>query len=370
MNFLAGTCNALAARLVRWHGVGSTGLALLLGLGLPAMLTAQVVVPVAHPPLPGAAAFSPNAAPSFAPSFVPTARQSSKSGPQPIPESLLHSAIVPPPAQTYIPSASVMPIPAAPPAPVVSSLPEEPTRDMVVNGSLEEKHLLPLLLREQDLLKRFGKDHPEVQAVEGRIRVIREWLAHQPPPIVRVEARTKPANEPANDPTAPAQPTPLPVVQEIRLQPAPVAPPAIERVIEVRQLPAEQPASSSTKIMVQLVSILAALVVVLLVQLVVLVLVVRRYAGKLTPQVRVEVVNAGGNQPATPPGEVLSQRVYLESNEPARGEFPPPMPEMPSFEDVRKSEEEAAQEQDEAVFRQVFEDNLRLREQLAASSGQ
>jgi hypothetical protein len=120
--------------------------------------------------------------------------------------------------------------------------------------------------------------------------------------------------------------------------------------------------------MVQLVSILGALVVMLLVQLVALMLILRRYANKLTPQVRLEVVN-GGHSPSAPvPGEVLSQRVYLDPGEPLpRRDYPPPMPDIPSYEEVRPAEEESAQQQDEAVFRLVFEDNLRLHEQLAAT---
>lgn len=359
MKFLAGTCNAHTDRLLKGHGFGFRCLAMLLALGLPAMATAQAVVPAARPPLPGAAPFVPAGA-----------KKPSQSGPQPIPAELLRSAIVPPPIQTYGPTSPVVvPIPAAliPPPAVAPLAPETPPEMTASNGSLEEKHLLPLLLREQELLKHYGSDHPEVEAIRARIRVVREWLGRQPPPIVRVEARTAPAEKPA----PPARPSPPPVVQEPKPQPVPVSPPAIERVIEVRQLPAEQPAASPTKVLVQLVSILAALAVMLLVQLVALFVVLRRFAGKLTPQVRVEVVNSPASPSQPPPPEVLSQRIYLDSTEPTpRHPSPPPMPHLPSYEEVRQSEEVAAQQQDDAVFRQVFEDNLRLREKLAANSGQ
>jgi hypothetical protein len=364
MNSLAGTRNTHANRLVRWHGSGC--LAMLLALGLPAMVSAQAVVPASRPLQPGAVPFVPLAG-----------KKPSQSGPQPIPESLLRSAIVPPPAQTYVPTAqTTVPIPAMAmplvPPPVITPLAPEALHDTGSNsGSLEEKHLLPLLLREQDLLKHYGSDHPEVEAIRARIAVVREWLARQPSPpqpapVVRVEARTAAGEEPV----APARSNQTPLVQETRPQlPPPAAPsPTVERVIEVRQLPAEQPAGSPTNILVQLVSILAALVVMLLVQLVALFVVLRRYAGKLTPQVRVEVVNSGGDPSPPLPPEVMSQRIAIESPEPApRNTSPPPMPDLPSYEEVRRAEEEAAQQQDDAVFRQVFEDNLRLREQLAAA---
>jgi hypothetical protein len=350
MNLMAGKPDAISTKSARRCWSGWLALqAMALGLGIPTMARAQAVVPACRPCLPGAAC------------YVPPTAKTSQSGPQPIPASLLRSAIMPPPAQTIPPPMQVVvPIPTVP-VPVVSAGEEKQHDSAQVAGSLEEKHLLPLLLKEQELLKYFGSDHPEVQSVRARIRIVRDWLANQPAPIVRVEARTP------VEPPAPARPQPTPEpLPELKAPVTAVAPPpVVERVIEVRQAAAEQPASSSMGIMVQLVSIFAALVVMLLVQLLALMLFLRRYGDKLTPQVRVEVVNGAGNSSA--PGEVLSQRVYLDSSEtPPRHEFPPPMPEMPSFEEVRNSEEESAQQQDEAVFRQVFEDNLRLQEQLAA----
>jgi hypothetical protein len=283
---------------------------------------------------------------------------------RPVPISLFRLASVP---VNSVPFTSVAVHPSTPTVPVSAESPfgQTPPEGSPGAGSLEEKFLLPLLLREQELLKHYGNEHPEVQAARARIQVVRDWLARQPAP--RPEP-IRPVSQPAPKPPRP-RPDPKPPAppEEARNRPAP--PPAVvERIIEVRSAPAE-PASSSRSVLIQLISILAALVVLLLVQVVALVTILRRHAGQLTPQVRLELVQSGTAGPSGPvPGEVLTQRVYLDAPDfPARRQ-PTEMPDLPDMRtctDELAAQEEAAQQQDAAVFRQVFEDNLRLHEQLA-----
>jgi hypothetical protein len=118
---------------------------------------------------------------------------------------------------------------------------------------------------------------------------------------------------------------------------------------------------------VQVLTILAALVMILLVQIVALILVFRRYAGQLVPQVRVEVVqnpSEGGN------AEVLVHRVQLasavaESRRRGAGKPSDDVPELPpDYAEEVRSQMDAKQRQDEAVLRQIVADNLRMRKQM------
>jgi hypothetical protein len=63
-----------------------------------------------------------------------------------------------------------------------------------------EQFLLRLREQERALLENFGKDHPDVCAVRGRIAVVQAYLQSHP------EARTKPPAEPVRqeEPTSPA----------------------------------------------------------------------------------------------------------------------------------------------------------------------
>jgi hypothetical protein len=101
-------------------------------------------------------------------------------------------------------------------------------------------------------------------------------------------------------------------------------------------------------------------VVILLIQLVALIVILRRWAAKLSPLLRLEVVNGPGWKSEPVAGEVLAQRIYLDSPEhPARRSR---VDDIPDYHD----EWQAEATPDAAVLRQVFEDNLRLRQQLGA----
>jgi len=278
-----------------------------------------------------------------------------------------------------------LPAPPAQPAP-----PDDPK-------ALEEKYLLPLLAQERALLQNFGPDHPDVRDVRARIEVTADWIQRQPkrepaqppaPPAIHVELAQPPAQPAIHVAVAqpPVQPAfhvevPAPVVMPAPVvvppPPAPLPAPVVEKALDLpppaaaappaAPAPAPAPPAHDTivKVLVQLVSILAALVVVLLVQLVALLVILRRFAGKLTPQVRVEVVSAG-TPSAQAPGEVLAQRIYLDAPTSPRqtGEAPMPTSLGPDYADQLAAEQDAAREQDAAVFKQIFEDNARLREQL------
>jgi hypothetical protein len=118
----------------------------------------------------------------------------------------------------------------------------------------------------------------------------------------------------------------------------------------------------------QVLKILAVLVMILLVQVVALILVFRRYAGRLVPQVRVEVVQ---NPAAAAASEVLVHRVEVASataESRRRGTALDDVPELPpEYADEVRAKMDAKQSQDEAVLRQIMEDNLRMRKQIAES---
>ena len=306
-------------------------------------------------------------------------------------------------AQTPRPSpladGPALPMPPAPPAapppapvPVPVPAPKAGVAPLAVDDpkALEEKYLLPLLAQEKALLQNFGPDHPEVRDVRARIEVTQDWIKRQP--------KREPAPAPTQPPIhvalnpAPVQPAihvelaPAPVQPAIHVEmPAPVvvAPPPAPlpaAVVEkARELPAPAPivvqatapaaaaapAANDTivNVLMQLVSILAALVVILLVQLVALLVILRRFAGKLTPQVRVEVVTSGA---AAPPGEVVAQRIYLDEPAVVRPPAEMPMPTSlgPNYAEELAAEHNAALAEDASVFKRIFEDNAKLREQI------
>ena len=242
-------------------------------------------------------------------------------------------------------------------------------------GNLTERLLLPLLEKEQQLLEKFGVDHPEVKANRARQAAVRQYIAEQPLPAPRPQAKAEPDTEPplanshfphADSPSAKAAPLAEPKAKE----PPPVLPAAAGRAADPQSQTAPQPGSSLTSVLLQLITILAALVVILLVQLVALLVILRRYAAKLTPQLRVELVNGvSGHKSEAAPGEVLAQRIYLESPEPALRRRPAAVEEMPSYRDELHAGKEAGPQREDAVLRQIFEDNLRLREQLGELAG-
>jgi hypothetical protein len=333
----------------------------------------------------------PAAAPgqTYQPRIPDAAQAKARGGPQPIPAELLHSPILPRPSEPAPAPVIVSPAPIVAPPPPAESVDVVPGN--APGTTPEERYLLPLLLREQDLLKSFGKDHPEVQALRARIQVVRVWLATHPQPPrpepVRAEAPPAPIvivqpPPPPEWPTEPAKPAPPPTVTEriveVRTVPSPAPPIEVHTVpVEVHTVPAPPievhtvappapPPPAANGLLTQLITVLAALVVILLVQLVALVIVLRRFGARLTPQVRVELVQA---PPAA--GEVLTQRVYLEAPAPPARAPAAPMPDLPdlnAYRDELAAQADAEKEQDAAVFRQVFEDNLRLREQLSAAN--
>jgi hypothetical protein len=116
---------------------------------------------------------------------------------------------------------------------------------------------------------------------------------------------------------------------------------------------------------VQYLEVFAALVMILLVQIVALIIVFRRYAGRLVPQVRVEVVQdpaAGATR------EVTVHRVEVASataETRRRGAALNDVPELPpEYADEVRAKMDAKQRQDEGVLRQIVEDNLKMRKQI------
>lgn len=148
-----------------------------------------------------------------------------------------------------------------------------------------------------------------------------------------------------------------------------VAPPLARPVSE--PILRDAPPSGYGSAVVQFMTILAALVMILLVQIVALILVFRRYAGQLVPQVRVEVLN---NPSATGPSDVLVHRIQLVSPvSEGRGRVTGKSDDLPELgpehaEEVR-SKDEAKRRQDEAVLRQIVADNLRMRQQIDSWDG-
>jgi hypothetical protein len=215
--------------------------------------------------------------------------------------------------------------------------------------------LLPLLFQERTLLESYGPEHPEVRAVRARIAVVRDFISQHaagaPPEPVRPAAATIPAPVPDTAREKPADPQPIvmPVVQQLPAMPA--AEP--------------EPGGAAAGFLVQLIGILVALVVVLLVQVVALLIVLRRWTAKLTPQVRVELVHVPGGLRSEPvAGEVVSQRVYLNTPGP-RGPDLMNLDLGPGYRDQVRAMGEAELKEDQAVFKQILEDNLRMQKQIS-----
>jgi hypothetical protein len=184
-----------------------------------------------------------------------------------------------------------------------------------------------------------------------------------------VEVKKSPA-------AAPKPPTP-PVI-------APEPPKEVARVVVVTpgdhdrrgEGPDGAPAGSFYRLaLVQAASILAGLVLGPLVVFAALVVVLRRYGIHSGSLFRVEVVNASSGvpwaaAPSVPVGPPQAGRALVPAAEGAAGteQVEAPAGEYfdlgPSYEEERLAKEETQRQQNEALLRMVFEDNLALREQL------
>jgi hypothetical protein len=124
------------------------------------------------------------------------------------------------------------------------------------------------------------------------------------------------------------------------------------------------------------------------VQTVVLLLILRRFASRLALEVGVELINGqfAGSQAEPKPAEIVAQRIQVDEPavprgrgagpldaEPAvpRGRGAGPLDEDladaglgPSYADEQHAQEDAKTRLEQAVLRQVFEENMRLREQI------
>jgi hypothetical protein len=126
--------------------------------------------------------------------------------------------------------------------------------------------------------------------------------------------------------------------------------------------PTSNPVTSTA---VQYLAIFAALVMILLVQIVALIIVFRRYAGRLVPQVRVEVVQ---DPAAGAAREVTVHRVEVATataQSRRRAAAPDDLPELPpEYAEEVRAKMDAKQRQDEGVLRQIVADNLKMRKQI------
>jgi hypothetical protein len=117
--------------------------------------------------------------------------------------------------------------------------------------------------------------------------------------------------------------------------------------------------------LVQMVSILAGLVLGPLVLLAALAYVLRRNGSYTGSLFRVELVNASIHGLAATSGEPSLGKPGLPPvAAPAEGSSAQPFDLGPSYEEERRAKEEALLKQEEAVLRHVFDENLRLQEQI------
>jgi hypothetical protein len=194
------------------------------------------------------------------------------------------------------------------------------------------------------------------------------------------EAPRRLAPKPERKPEKPAAAAPA--------APVPAAPPVAERAREPREARAEQSDGFLYRVaLVQLLSVVGSLVVGPLVLLLGRLFVLRHFkgAGSL---LRVEVVNSGTPAPTIVYGGPAAWPVPL----PAAGgdgaqEGPPagfgaraveakeqattaqPFELGPTYEEERRQREEAERQREQAVLQHVYEDNVRLREQLEHGEG-
>jgi hypothetical protein len=137
--------------------------------------------------------------------------------------------------------------------------------------------------------------------------------------------------------------------------------------------PASETRAWLTSVLVQLVSVLAALLIVLAALLVLFFWVLRRFSRANGPLIRLECVNT------LPPGQggylVADLGRYLPVGGGHAAPGPPPAGRTeeelgqpfdlgPSYEEERQMKQQAARQQEEALLRQLAEENIRLQEQL------
>jgi hypothetical protein len=277
-----------------------------------------------------------------------------------------------------------------------------------------ERLLLPLLLQEKTLLTNYGPDHPDVIAVRARIVAVREFLAEQsaaaeakpaqnppaatpavlPPPAGEVKPAITPASacvrpEPSPEPVHPADIPPAtststhpgkppeklsPAALEAVEQHPPVAmasPPALSTppapaplILAPEPIPDLGGPRAPEAHSGPLTTILAALLSGILVHVVALLLILRRHEPRPEQLVRVELVHtpaAGFAVPHSAPAAVWPEASTpgpVEAAAIAPEVIAPPTP-IATPEPVGPPGEPA-----DAVLRQVFEDNLRLWDQI------
>lgn len=333
-------------------------------------------------------------------------------------------------ALVYTLSGWALAAPAQTPMPPPAERREQPRDDAPPPPELPpEQQLLYLLLQEKNLLEYYGPDHPKICATRGRIAVLREYLAQQPAARVQQAVAIQPAEgpqlvpppaapvaaapprpvrwpEPIILPVEPPPPPPIPHTAVLSMPraaelpapkreapaaavavepapPAPVMPKAVEEAAAVAVLPKDPPVVAvvetprpaavpvaeeaapevvATPLLYQalayLLGLFPALVVGLLLQAAVFLWLLRRYGPSWAPVVRVELVNAAAGlavapEPAAPPrGEETTAQAFDLG---------------PTFEEERQQRLLAEQQKEEAVMRQVFQQNLQLRDAIEAA---
>lgn len=247
-----------------------------------------------------------------------------------------------------------------------------PEQDREVENVSADDRLLQLLLHERKLLEDFGPDHPDVQSLRSRIEVarrhveecryraleleqsralppapppqpivIRSEAAPAPPPVV-VVVPPPPTPEPPPAPTAFAE-TPV-TAADVAPGRAPMQPDLPVQSFEPVQLPAAAAAPPATPLTTHHLPLtIAAVLVGFVVHSSILVLTLRRGRQPQAGPLRVELLNA----PSTVIGPVS---LPVEPPVVTRTRLPADAP--------------AASPAEEAVYRQLLEQNLRLREEI------
>jgi len=293
-------------------------------------------------------------------------------------------------------------------------------------GSVEEQVLLPLLLEDKALSADFGPEHPQVIAVRARIELVRDYLAHHPtqpkhraepsspanssrtgsdnhkgdliltngdgsapssgarvgseipreqlmlPAATGISPRLWPEEKIAVSPIPPAViagPPETTVVSDKEPEgpgktlTSPPAAPSVSALPAARPFPAGRDSSFLTTTLLQLVGSLGALLTGLLIHVVALLFLLRRYGAQLAPLFRVELVHTQttGN---TAPSSVPSPGAVPLLPEEAEEQGPEQFAFGPTYEEVRRLKAETGKQQQEGLLRELFQQNVRLREQL------
>jgi hypothetical protein len=262
----------------------------------------------------------------------------------------------PPPVQAPVvfapPPVAVAPPPT--PMPVVADAPP-PSAPATTR---EDALLLPLLQQEQALLQNFGPEHPQVKAVRARIAVVREYLQQYPERETTTVAKPMDSG-PIADKFEAASPCGdkfenlsglFATSIETKLVAAET--PAVDR--QVFKLAATSPPAPTPPTVTiaptapawatataQFLGTAAALLFGLALQVVGLAWVLRRYGSRLTPSVRVEMPQ---------------QPTVVVSRAPRRKPVKPKASRLP------------VDPRDAGILQQVFEDNLRLHDELTSAA--